>query len=122
MEIQEKNNFTDRYNNLLNDLKAEVINLINNNPYYKDRYLDFDNYESNDIAQDILKDCMVQVYDEDDMCFYNAYVRKILLCDDSDIFITVFAPINDYYGADNVSMDVNTLYTLWNTLNKINNL
>ena len=31
---QEKKHFTDRYNNLLNDLKAEVINLVKSNPYY----------------------------------------------------------------------------------------
>lgn len=45
---QEKKNFSERYNNLLNDLKEEVFNLVKSNPYYKNKRLDFANYKSND--------------------------------------------------------------------------
>lgn len=118
---QEKKNFSDRYNNLLNDLKLEVFNLVKSNPYYKNQRLDFANYKSNDAVQDILMDNIIQVYDDDAMCLYDAHVQKILICDDGDIFVNASAP---NLGDDvvDVASNVDTLYTLWHILNEIDKL
>lgn len=116
---QEKKNFTDRYNNLLNDLKAEVINLVKSNPYYKDSRLNFDNYASNEAAQDILMDNIIQGYDDYASSSYDAYVRKICVYNDEDICVIAFAP-NFGDDVDDVTLNVDTLYTLWHMLTEIN--
>jgi len=118
---QEKKNFTDRYNNLLNDLQEEVINLVKSNPYYKNNRLDFDNYKSNDAVLDIVMDNIVQVYDDVGACFYDAYVQKICLCDDGQILVTAYG-LNIGDDVDDVLMSVDNLYTLWYILNEIKKL
>lgn len=118
---QEKKNFSERYNNLLNDLKEEVFNLVKSNPYYKNKRLDFANYKSNDAAQDILMDNIIQVYDDDAMSLYDAHVRKILINDDGDIFVNAFS-LNLDDEIVNMVLNVDTLYTLWYILNEINKL
>ena len=118
---QEKKNFTDRYNNLLIDLKAEVINLVKSNPYYENSRLNFDNYASNEAAQDILMDNIVQGYDDYASSSYDAYVRKICVYNDEDICVIAFAP-NFGDDVDDVTLNVDTLYTLWNILTEINKL
>lgn len=116
---QEKKNFTDRYNNLLNDLKAEVINLVKSNPYYENSRLNFDNYASNEAAQDILMDNIIQGYDDYASSSYDAYVRKICVYNDEDICVIAFAP-NLGNDVDDVTLNVDTLYTLWHMLTEIN--
>lgn len=118
---QEKKNFTDRYNNLYKDLKSEVINLVQNNPYSKSDCLDFDVYKSNEAVQDILMDNMVQGYDEYASCFFDAYVREIFIYDDGTILVNAYSPLNDCY-VDDVSISVDSLYTLWYILNEIKKL
>lgn len=118
---QEKKNFTDRYNNLLNDLKAEVINLAKSNPYYENSRLNFDNYASNEAVQDILTEHIIQGYDDYASAAYDACVRKICVYNDEEICVIAFAPNlgNDVYD---VTLNVDTIYTLWYILTEINKL